>query len=86
MTIFLFTGPSAVGKSTIANRLGSALKIPILGEREILHDLATTHGYHRTREWLAEAGMEAILDEALKETFRRIGETNTPGVIIDGSY
>lgn len=86
MIIFLFTGPSGGGKSTIAKHLGESFKIPVIEEREIIHRLAESHGFNRSREWLARVGMEPILDEVLRETVREIKETHTQGVILDGSY
>lgn len=87
MPIFLFTGYSAVGKSTVAQMLSGRLGIPLIGEREILHRLAVSHGFERTRYWLAKAGIDKVLDEALLETMRTIGrQINHRGVVVDGSY
>lgn len=87
MAILLLTGPSATGKSTIAARLGNDFQIPVLGEREILRSLARSYGFARTRYWLAEAGINVVLNEALAETVRVITEKkNERGVILDGSY
>lgn len=87
MAIFLFSGPSCTGKSTLAQDLGKKFQLPVLGEREILHTLASSHGFSRTRYWLAEDGINKVLDEALEETIRRIKtEKNELGVILDGSY
>jgi len=85
--IILLTGPSATGKSTIAEFLGDAFQLPVLGEREILRSLAHPHGFTRTRHWLAEVGVNAVLNAALAETVRKIQEEkNEQGIILDGSY
>lgn len=86
MIIFLFTGPSGVGKSTIARHLRESFKIPVIRERKIIHRLAKSHRFNRGREWLEAVGMEPILDEVLRETVREIKETRARGVILDGSY
>lgn len=87
MIFFLFTGLSAVGKTTIARFLGERLGVPVVGEREILHWLAEREGYARTRHWLESAGLQVVLDEALRETVRVAKEqSNGQAVIIDGSY
>ncbi|TSC89439.1 MAG: Uncharacterized protein G01um10145_596 [Microgenomates group bacterium Gr01-1014_5] len=87
MNIFLFTGLSATGKTTIARFLRERLGIPIVGEREILHQLAEREGYTRTRHWLESVGLQVILDEALQETVRVTKEQSSgQAVIIDGSY
>lgn len=85
--IFLFTGPSATGKSTLAASLGKSLRLPIIGERKILHKLACKHGFTRTRYWLSNFSIDSILDEALTETISVIRtEKSERGVILDGSY
>lgn len=87
MAIFLLTGPSCTGKSTLAQDLGKKFQLPVLGERKILHTLASSHSFSRTRYWLAKDGINKVLDEALEETIRRIKtEKNELGVILDGSY
>lgn len=85
--ILLFAGLSATGKSTIARMLGERFDIPVVGEREILHRLAVSHGFQRTRYWLGAVGIQQVLDEALLETVRTVrNQMNTNGIIIDGSY
>lgn len=87
MAIFLLTGPSCTGKSTLAQDLGKKFQLPVLGEREILRNLAHLHGFARTRYWLGSVGIDKVLDEALEETVRMIGnQRNEGGVILDGSY
>ena len=87
MNIFLFTGLSATGKTTIARFLRERLGIPVVDERKILHQLAEREGYTRTRHWLESVGLQVVLDEALRETVRVIKEQGSgKAVIIDGSY
>lgn len=87
MPIFLFTGYSAVGKSTVAQVLSGQLGIPLIGEREILHRLAVSHGFPRTRCWLVKAGIAQVLNEAWVETVRTIRrQMNHRGVVVDGAY
>ncbi|MDO8638074.1 MAG: AAA family ATPase [Candidatus Daviesbacteria bacterium] len=87
MEILLFTGYSASGKSTIAGEINKKLNFYYLGEREILHNLAVSLGYKRTREWLQHDGNEALLEAARAETIARIKEVDSKqGIILDGSY
>lgn len=86
MKIFLMTGPSASGKSTIAEQISSNLQIPIIREREILHRIALSQGFSRTRHWLAAVGVDEALNEALTKTLSSVGEIEQEGVILDGSY
>lgn len=87
MTIFLFTGPSASGKSTVAKGIADRLDLSLIGEREILHSLAAQHGFARSRHWLAAVGFQQVLDESLAATVAQIRQTkNNRGVILDGSY
>lgn len=51
--IILFTGLSASGKSTLAERLGREIYIPVISLRqEVLHPIAVENGYARARYWL----------------------------------
>lgn len=85
--IILLTGPSATGKSTIAEHLGATFQLPVLGERKILRSLAHSYGFTRTRYWLTEVGVNVVLDAALAETVRKIQEEKSErGIILDGSY
>jgi predicted kinase len=87
MNLFLFTGLSGVGKSTVARSLVDGTDYSLLGEREILHTLASSRGFSRTRDWLAEVSLRDILKEAREETLNRIkGLGDIPGVMIDGTY
>ncbi|MCX6784743.1 MAG: AAA family ATPase [Candidatus Komeilibacteria bacterium] len=87
MRIFIFTGPSAVGKSTIAKRLAQGLHLPIIGEREIIHQLAQQNGFNRGREWLKAVGSaEPILKAVNQETINAIKNHGGISLIIDGSY
>lgn len=86
MAILLFTGPSATGKTTIAKKVGENLGIPIIGEREILHQIANLHGFSRARHWIKEIGLDQALDETLKTTIQIIKEKREENIILDGSY
>jgi len=83
MNIFLFTGLSATGKTTIARFLRERLGIPVVDERKILHQLAEREGYPRTRHWLESVGLQVVLDEALQETVRVIKEQSSGQVVIN---
>ncbi|MBI2032543.1 MAG: AAA family ATPase [Candidatus Levybacteria bacterium] len=86
MKIFLMTGPSASGKSTIAEQISSNLQVPIIKEREIIHRIAQSYGFSRGRNWLAAAGIQTVLDEVLAQTLAAIEGVEGDKVILDGSY
>lgn len=86
MKIFLMTGESATGKSTIARQVSNDLQIPFLGEREIIHSLATRNGFPRGRLWVASIGVEGAFDNLLTETIDRIEQVDGTSVVIDGAY
>lgn len=84
--ILLFTGLSTSGKSTLANQINQAGYFEIISERGILHNLAVEHGFKRTRDWLANAGVTALLEAARTATVQLIEAIQREGIIIDGSY
>lgn len=84
---FLFSGPSATGKSTVAKSLGQQINAPVLGERTILKQLAQEHGFSRIRNWALTIGVERAIDIALQKTVQIIGqERNCRQLILDGCY
>lgn len=51
--IVFFTGLSASGKSTLAQRLGEEVCAPVVSlRREVLHPVAIENGYARARHWI----------------------------------
>jgi len=87
MDIILFTGFSASGKSTIASEVNKLLQLQYISERKILHNIASSRGFERTRHWLANESLEVILEAARAETVQRMREQrNSRGTVIDGSY
>lgn len=62
--IILFTGLSASGKSTLAERLGKEICAPVISLRqEVLHPIAIENGYTRARYWiLATRKNPSLLD------------------------
>lgn len=87
MTILLFTGWSAAGKSTIARRLGEDLEMPVVGARKVLHQVANKRGFTRIRYWLAANGIEEVLNEGLLAGLEEIrASRGTRGVIWDDAF
>lgn len=78
---FLFSGPSATGKSTVARIIGQELGLPVLGEREILRQISRECGFSRTRDWALTVGIEKVMDMVLDRTIKAIAEhTSTSSV------
>lgn len=87
MNILLFTGYSASGKSTLAERINVDLKYKFFGERNIIHNLAVERGYSRSRYWLQAEGITCMVNAVRSETLQLIRESQqSRGIIIDGAY
>lgn len=62
--ILLFTGLSASGKSTVAEKLGKEIGAPVISLRQdVLHPLAIENGYERARYWILATGENPSLIE-----------------------
>lgn len=87
--IILFTGLSASGKSTLAERLGQEISTPVISLRqEVLHPIAVENGYARARFWLlATRENPSLLDLERNRLAQIIGikseTSNSRNVIID---
>lgn len=86
--ILLFTGLSAAGKSTLAGEINLDLQYGMVNERALLHDLARSKGYDRTRQWILTSDDQETLPLARDNTVTRINSLNEnhDGVILDGCY
>lgn len=84
MKIILFTGLSGSGKSTIANRVGEGLGLPVVNFHQIVHGLANSKGFKRTRDWVYSNGIERVLAESRTGLISAVEiAKNEKGVIID---
>ena len=87
--IIIFTGLSASGKSTVAERLSQEIGAPVISLRqEVLHPLAIENGYSRARFWiLATCDNPLLLDlerNRLTQVIQdRAEESKSANVIID---
>lgn len=84
MKIFLFTGLSASGKSTISKKVSNDLELPRIDLHSIIHDIATQGGYERARNWIMAIGTENALHEARKKLALEMDfARNSRGIIVD---
>src|SRR3990167_8061746 len=87
MILFIFTGFSGAGKSTITKAISQALKLSVIEERKITAELTKQAGYQRTRDWMETIGTSGVRDRAAQRTVELIQEqVAQPGFIIDGCY
>lgn len=84
MNIFLFTAPSASGKTTISKAVSEKYNLPRIDLHQILHDLASEQGYMRARDWVVSVGIEEVLNLTQIRIFEEIEiNKNIRGVIVD---
>lgn len=84
MNIFLFTAPSASGKTTISKAVSERLDLPRIDLHKILHGLATEQGYVRARDWVVSVGIEEVLNQTRLRIFGEIEiNKNIRGIIVD---
>lgn len=84
MNIFIFTGLSASGKSTISTGVSASLKLPRIDLHGIIHQKATEAGFNRARDWIFSIGIPEALSESRSTMSREIANNkNAQGVIVD---
>lgn len=84
MNIFLFTAPSASGKTTISKAVSERYNLPRIDLHQILHDLASEQGYIRARDYVVSVGIEEVLNLTLIRIFEEIEiNKNIRGIIVD---
>lgn len=84
MKIFLFTGLSTSGKSSISKRVSQMLNIPRVDLRSILHIKAQEAGYIRARDWVLANGIDQTLGQVRILMEKQIIQLrNDRGLIID---
>lgn len=85
--IILFTGLSAVGKTTIAKQLGQELDVPVVSTREVVHNLANINGFERSRHWLKAVGLKQFQDLSLVALLEEVkASASSKGVILDDAF
>src|SRR3989344_2510759 len=83
MILFIFTGFSGAGKSTITKAISQALKLSVIEERKITAELTKQAGYQRTRDWMETIGTSGVRDRAAQRTVELIQEqVAQPGFVI----
>lgn len=85
----LLAGYSAAGKSTIGRELRDKWGYNLIEHQPLIHDLASSRGYERTRYWLAEVGTNQFADESTKEMVvraRNIFNAGEAKVVFDVAY
>lgn len=82
MDIIFLTGFSAVGKTTIAKKLGERLNCSVISLHGIFHSLAKENGFGRVRYWLGEVGIDRMLEEQ-RVKLAQLVEGSTGSLIID---
>lgn len=84
MKVFLFTGLSASGKSTIAKTVSQMLDIPRVDLHSIMRIKAQEAGFMRTRDWVLSKGVDQILEQVKTLTEEQIIQLrNDRGLIVD---
>lgn len=84
MNIYVFTGLSASGKSTISKEFSKRLGIPRIDLHRIIHVKAEEAGFARGRDWINFVGIETALNETRQHILRAISENrNEKGIVID---
>lgn len=87
MSVLFFTGPSGTGKSTLAASLCERHDGTHVSERVLCHELATQHGFARTRHWIEKVGAQQVGVELRDRTVEMVRNTYTGGLVaVDGAY
>lgn len=86
--IFIITGRTGAGKSTLCKRLESHFNYPLLTFASMGKKFANANGYNRIRECHLAMGIEVFKREISKHILETISEQlkKCDNVIIDGLY
>lgn len=84
--IIAFAGFSGAGKSTLARFVANSLGLEFIEHQKLVHSIAISKGFERSRYWLAEVGVEEFIRESEDEMLVRIDAHKENGVVLDVVY
>lgn len=85
--VILLTGLCGGGKSSVARIVAERRRFLLVTERELFKQRATSLGYRRGRDWLAEVGVEVVVSHARRVTVEIVSGLAVDAMaIVDGAY
>jgi cytidylate kinase len=88
-TIVILAGYAGAGKSTIARSLSGRSGLGFVDHQKVLHDIAASKGFDRSRYWLEEVGFEEFTRESTRKLIELTAQVKSGGgrgVILDAAY
>jgi len=87
--ILILAGHSGAGKTSIARQMSKDYDLGFIEHQKLIHEMAISKGYLRTRHWLKEVGIKSFVDESKSEMYSRLESfrmSGLKGVVIDVAY
>ncbi|MEY8519113.1 polyprenyl synthetase family protein [Lachnospiraceae bacterium 29-84] len=81
--IICLTGFSCTGKTTASKLIATQHNFSVISVREVSHEIAQSHGYSRTREWLKKISTADYLLECRKSILANLRYDNQDYIIDD---